>query len=569
MPGLLRHRPVTDEQRRANDRHRPLVVVAVLGLIALYAYLFTGISHTLDLPPPGEVATRLGISVDHVFDEAGQVQSGVYISYTELLDGDTERLVFYAVLVAAFLLSYFLPLPYKQGALVATTVVAMALLYGLSGLAGLLLAHSLVYLTLHPSPHHRLLAMLPAWLVYFTFTPTPPTSPGRIAFLVLAPVASLLAYRLVVLRVLAAGGPAKVIRTVVVQSPLITVMAFAIVEGVTSEEWDLPVGILLFFWQWARVIMYHVDYDDGLVPRDLPFVRYLAVFLSPGVIPVWQWGIAVGQGYSYLTDNYLCQDKNKIVLSGVRLLLVALGYLVLWDWASHLLVSVFEGLGVRVYGGTTLAMVDAHMRGANVSTVSVLMTTCLDLARWIMMWGGVFHFKVGVWRICGYRVDPYFDRPWRSTNLIMLWSRLTFHYREFLVRAFYYPFFFRFLRGYPKTRIVAATMFAAGFANLVWGHITERMYYGGMVFDNFVVEVSTWPYFLLLGAGISLTELYKLHRKHPRKPWTPGLGIIGDVVAAYCTLQFFTMLRIFRRPTTGSTAWDLFELFLRGFGIHL
>jgi D-alanyl-lipoteichoic acid acyltransferase DltB (MBOAT superfamily) len=73
-------------------------------------------------------------------------------------------------------------------------------------------------------------------------------------------------------------------------------------------------------------------------------------------------------------------------------------------------------------------------------------TTLIALMKWTFSWGGVMHFKVGLWRVCGYKIDPYFNFPWLSTNLVALWSRFTFHYREFLVRAFYYPVFFRFFK---------------------------------------------------------------------------------------------------------------------------
>jgi hypothetical protein len=152
---------------------------------------------------------------------------------------------------------------------------------------------------------------------------------------------------------------------------------------------------------------------------------------------------------------------------------------------------------------------------------------------------------------------------------VRLWPRITYHYREFLVRAFYFPVFFRWFKTMPALRIVAATMAAAGVGNLVWGHVTERLYYGGMEWEGVTDELATWPYFLLLGAGISLTELYLHWRKNRRRPWTPGPRLVFDVVCAWATLQFFTMIRIFRRPAEDGTIWDLWRLFLIGLGLPL
>ena len=182
----------------------------------------------------------------------------------------------------------------------------------------------------------------------------------------------------------------------------------------------------------------------------------------------------------------------------------------------------------------------------------------------------MLHAKVGLWRICGYRVDPYFDKPWLATNLVVFWTRYTYHYREYMVRAFYYPIFFRFFRKNRWLRIVFATMMAAGLCNMIYGHLTEEMFYGGTLFRNFFAVFRTWPYYLFLGGAISLTEVYLLKRgHHRRRPWSRGPRIALDVLAVYCTVQFYAMIHIFMFPTEDSTVWDLFRLFLRGFGIHI
>ena len=60
---------------------------------------------------------------------------------------------------------------------------------------------------------------------------------------------------------------AKVLRVLAVQSSLITVLIGAVLEGVHGESWELTLGILLFFWHWERLYMYHIDYQDGKFPR--------------------------------------------------------------------------------------------------------------------------------------------------------------------------------------------------------------------------------------------------------------------------------------------------------------
>ena len=129
-------------------------------------------------------------------------------------------------------------------------------------------------------------------------------------------------------------------------------------------------------------------------------------------------------------------------------------------------------------------------------------TTLLDVLRWLVLWGGVVHMKTGLWRICGYRVDAYFDKPWLSTNLVVFWGRFTFHYRAFLSRAFYYPVFFKVARKHLRVRVVVATLAATALGNLLWGHVAERLFYRGLEGRQVLEVLRTWPYFLLLGGHL-------------------------------------------------------------------
>ena len=125
---------------------------------------------------------------------------------------------------------------------------------------------------------------------------------------------------------------------------------------------------------------------------------------------------------------------------------VALIYFLLGDWLHTQLLQFLEDQGIQVYRRIEYVS-SVFNKEQTVSTVKVVLTTLVALMKWTFSWGGVMHFNVGLSRVCGYKIDPYFNYPWLSTNLVTFWSRFTFHYREFLVRAFYYPVFFRFFKG--------------------------------------------------------------------------------------------------------------------------
>jgi len=519
---------------------------------------------------PNTVARGAGVHFDHVFDSDANVDCNITISLVQrFTSNDNERLGLLLVVLASFLSSYFLPLRWKQPATVFWTMVGVGVLYGTSALAGLFCAHLLTFMILHPVRRNTLaFAVMAATSGLVAWEPASALSRHTILLWLCLSVGLWVVYQGPVRWLMNRPAAARILRTMAVQSAMIVVCSLAVVQGLHGNEINLALGVLLFFWQWERLILYHIDYKDGQVPKDVSLGKYLPVFFSPGILPNWTWGVATGQGYRYVHNSFLCEDKNRLVRSGLQLWAIALLYLVFGDWCRFAACNFFEYLGVPVYSARVTRLVEHFMAGEEIATVSVLATTMLDMFRWLFLWGGVVHFKVGIWRVCGYRVDAYFDKPWMATNLVSFWSRYTFHYREFLVRAFYYPVFFGCARWNRNVRIFAATLAAACIGNLTWGHVSERLFYRGLRWENVEYVLSTWPYFFMLAVGISICQIYLLKNKNRRKPWTGGWRNVLDAGAVYLTLQYYSLIVIYARPRDGSSVWDLSRLILRGLGIH-
>lgn len=538
-------------------------------MLVLYAYLFTQAAAFWGLPAPEEVARQIGWTPAGVFDDDHHVDSEIRIYRgTQEIGHDDQRLILFGVIAAAFLFAYFLPLRHKQTALVICFLTAGLVLYGGTAMAGLLAAHLAIYLLFHAPPQRQgwLIGAAAGMLGYLAFAGNAKISTVQA---LLWGVASMALFRDGLPYLERHPRIQALVRVVAIQSALLVVLIGALAEGLSHHSWKLPLGVLLFFWQWERLMMYHIDYDNGQVPKHLPLTGYLPVFLTPAVLPNWHWGVTIGQGYHYLANNFLAEDKNRLAMEGVKIWAIALFYLVFGEWIRLTLVDAATGLGLDVHRASTARLVCAFVETHQAGTASVLATTLLDQVRWFMLWAAALHFKTGLWRVFGYRMDPYFDRPWLATNLAAFWTRFTFHYREFLVRAFFYPVFFRFFREHTRWRIFVATMAAACFGNLFWGHLPEEMFYQGMRFENIWGVLQTWPYFVLLGLGISFTELYLLQKRSTRAPWTLDRRIPLDVLAVYLTLQFYSLIHIFARPCTNGTLADYARLFLIGLGIPL
>lgn len=569
MAGLLRDRPASAAQRTANAaRHQPSVVAAVLGMLLVYAYLFTHAGQTIGLPTPEALAHALGWVPQGVFDSDHNVDSEIWIyRATTALDHDDQRLILFGIAAGAFVSAYFLPLRHKRSSLVVWFLAAGLSLYGGAAMAGLVAAHFAIYLLFHQTAPRLglILAALTGGLGALAFTGL---NASALAPALIAGAVVMELYRHGLPRLTRHPRWLVRMRWLAIQSALVTVVIGGLAQGISGAEWRLPLGILLFFWQWERLMLYHLDQQHGRVPDTLPLMDYLALFLTPAALSNGSWGVAIGQGYAYLDQGYLAQDKNRLAWEGVKIWGVALIYLVFGEWLRRAWVAAFTGWGIDVHHAQTKELVCAFVATGQADTGSVLATTLLDQGRWFMVWAAALHFKTGLWRVYGYRMEPYFNRPWLATNLVELWTRFTFHYREFLVRAFFYPVFFRWFRDHSGLRVFVATMAAAGFGNLFWGHLPEEFFYKGLRFENFYGVLQTWPYFVLLGLGVSLTELYLTRNKTTRKPWTLDYHLPLDILAMYLTLQFYSLIHVFARPCQGGDLWDYTRLFLIGLGIN-
>lgn len=534
----------------------------MLAVLLVYCWCYTHLAQWTGLPTPRDLQDLLGLDLPRVIDADANIDAKLQVSRTSLFGSDDERLILFAALFGCFVSTYFAPLRHKALAVVAWFLPTFAVLYGRHATAILLAAHLAVWLAFHPRGRRAprvagLLAALLACLGADALTP---------AALLAAPLAAL-AYRRLVPALAAGGRLVSVLRAALIHACMITILCAAAIEGLTGEPWRLPVGLVFFFYQWARLMVYHADFSDGEVPEDLGLLEYLALFLSPVVIPNLAHAPYLGQGYSYLAQRHLVADKTALARSGLKLWCLALVYMVL---AEQLVVEfvtiVARWFDVPVHRFTS-ELVRAHLRGERLSTPTVLLSTLVDQARIYLIYGGVTHFRVGAWRLLGYRVETQYDRPWLATNLANLWGRFAFHFREFLVRVFYYPVFLRCFRRRRLLRIGFATLVATIVGNLVWGHVPPRTI-TDLRWQTLVTILSTWPYFVLLGLGIALTQMALLHRPRTRKPWTLDRRLPLDVLCAYLTLQYFALIHIFIRPQPGGSLADSTRLLLIGLGLE-
>lgn len=567
MARLLGSRTISVEDQEKNNRHNPFIVLLVVGFLLLYLYLFSNVFQYLALPSPEEFAESRGIKIDHVFDDDHNVKSTLKISYAYDYKSDFERLIFYVIVIGTFLTVYFLPVIYKRQAIITWYLIAVIALYNFQAAMGILFAHVIIYLTFHPSNKYSpIISFIAGLLFILAFAARNSALPLFLILGIVFPLSYITFLQNILLK---NGKLASMMRSAAAQASVLIVLFGAVIQGLSGFEWKVPLGIFLFFWHWQRVILYHVDYKDGRVPKDISIIQYLSVFLNPAMIASWTWSAYIGQGYTYINNSFLSQDKNKLAVAGIKIWSIAMMYLIFDTWFINNISEVIRNtFDIEVFTRIS-SMVRFHVKGGEISSVTILVSCIVDQTRWMLLWASVVHFKVGLWRVLGYNVDPHFNKPWLSTNLANLWSRYAFHFRAFLVGAFYYPVFFKLKNLRMEYRVFLSTMAAAFIGNFVWGHVIENLFYDGLRMDSITSYMVRMPYFFLLGLAISISQVYLLKKKRNRKPWTWGPKIITDFLAMYLTIQYYCLIHIFARPVKGGTIWDNTELFLKAFGIDI
>lgn len=572
----LRGAKVSAELQESNDQLTcRKTLAAFAGVMLLYIWAFTHLAPSIGLPDPASVLGNVAEQVGYEFDSDGNVDSHLYVEQTYHFTNDTERLVLFLVITGAFVSGYFLPLRHKRPAYAAWACLGLGVLFGIAVVGTMLATFAAVYLVMHGGAARStdtdraalILGVVSGWLIGRLVV-----EPALVPILAVSSAVMVPGLFRFVLQPFLQSERTSVgwLRLMVPHLALLTVYAGIGANAMTGSEWKIPLGLLLVMFQWARLITYGIDFKDGEVPRDLGLFEFLSVFLSPAVIPNHHYAPYLAQGYTYLNSNFYKENKNLLIAAGLRIWMVALFYLVFADYAVEWFQDYMdERWGVRVYAFISV-MVRAYVRGEEMSTPSVLLSTLLDQWRIFLIYGAVTHFKVGTWRVLGYRVDPQYNRPWMATNLATLWSRFAFHYREFLVRAIYYPVFFRFFKRRMVLRIFFAIMIATILGNPFWGHTPGKLLVTGISWEDFFrLVLRSWPYYVLLGLGISLSQLYLMRRVRTRQPWTADKRFVLDIACSYLTFQYFSLIHIFIRPQTNSTLMDHVRLFLIGFGIHL
>ncbi|MFM2017116.1 MAG: hypothetical protein RL007_772 [Bacteroidota bacterium] len=128
----------------------------------------------------------------------------------------------------------------------------------------------------------------------------------------------------------------------------------------------------------------------------------------------------------------------------------------------------------------------------------------------ILRMSGVFYLAVGSLHLFGYNLPPLFNNFFLIPNLSEIWRRINIYWREFIIKVFYYPIWFRLRKIKHINTFVLA--------GLITFFITWQMHSWQWfwVLGKYPFTAIDFMYWLILGTAVTFSN-YRESKKGPAR----------------------------------------------------
>jgi hypothetical protein len=115
---------------------------------------------------------------------------------------------------------------------------------------------------------------------------------------------------------------------------------------------------------------------------------------------------------------------------------------------------------------------------------------------------GLFHLIIGLLCIFGFDLPPAFNNYFLSENFIDLWKRINTYWREFVLKIFFYPVFFRLKKRIPRYAL-PVTMMIVFF--ITWILHDYQLFWIRGTFTSLSSDITFW---LIIGSCITINAVW-------------------------------------------------------------
>jgi hypothetical protein len=157
----------------------------------------------------------------------------------------------------------------------------------------------------------------------------------------------------------------------------------------------------------------------------------------------------------------------------------------------------------------------------------------------IIRLSGIFHTSVGILCLFGYNLPPVFNNYFLASGFSDLWRRINIYFREYLIKVFYYPVFFKF-RHLGNTRGVVITILILFF--LTWMLHSFQWFWLKGKFPLRMVDAIFWGLFGLLVAANAVLDMKKSRTVRQPTPWQKALRSSGQILGMFVFMSLLWSL---------------------------
>ncbi len=273
---------------------------------------------------------------------------------------------------------------------------------------------------------------------------------------------------------------------------------------IMSSFWPVFGGIFMF-----RMMIYVYDLRQEKSAGTL--LDYLAYFF---ILPNYYFLLFPVIDYQTMRSTYYSAEFHKQAQEGVRWIARGLSQLLIYRLIYHLRPNPSPD-DVTSLGTLVLTMVLTYLLYLRLS--------------------GQYHVIIGMMHLFGFNLPETHRRFLFAESLTDFWRRINIYWKDFMVKMFYYPVFFR-LRAYGDMgATAAATCVVFG---LTWFLHAYQFYW---LSGKFLLALHDLLFWAILGILVLLNVLYEMRPK-PKTAARPKARWFVRPVKIAATFSLITVL---------------------------
>jgi len=212
--------------------------------------------------------------------------------------------------------------------------------------------------------------------------------------------------------------------------------------------------------------------------------------------------------YKTFLSRYYDEEALKIYKKGVQWVVLGVFHLMVYRFIYYYLLlppsEVKDALGFWHYSVTNYLL--------------------------IVRLSGLYHISVGILCLFGFNLPRVFDNYFLASGFADLWRRINIYFRDYVIRLFYYPLFFKWRKiGDMKAKVLVILFIFF----MTWFLHSLQWFWLRGNFPLRMVDAVFWGLFGILVAGNAIFETGKKKGTINTRSWGYALGMTSRILGMF------------------------------------